>query len=120
MSIETFTAEEWLGVTVLPVASTKAMVEAVKSKAVQKWPGTVLSCSLANRWPGHDPRADLDAEYSIIEVSIWKRIVEHVCDPSTEIAYTTIPAEVRANRNPGDPWYIVLAHVLFVEEGLQV
>lgn len=113
MDIDTATAEEWLGVDTLPADRTiREIMDDVKSAATRKWPNHNPDCSMAKRWPGHDPRPDVDAAYGIIEVYVWKTIVDKVQDPAKEVAHSQLPRGVRVNRKVGDPWYVTLAHVL--------
>ena len=113
MEIQTATAEEWLGVDRLPAGLTiREIMDDVKLRASQKWPNHNPDCSMAKRWPGYDPRPDVDEGYGIIEVYVWKTIVDDVQDPATEVAYSQLPLGVQARRRVGHPWYVTLAHVL--------
>ncbi len=113
MNLETASVAEWLGCAQIPVElTTRQIVEKVKTEAFRRWPSSQLGCSLARRWPGHDPRPDVDANYEIIEVFVWKTIVDDVKEPEREVAHADLPRGVRVNRKIGDPWYEVLAHVL--------
>lgn len=119
-SVLTAIATDWLGIDALPPDQTIGeIINRVVARAAERWPGRRVGGSLAKRWPGYDPRPDVDGYFGIIEVYHWKTIVDRVTHPESEIALDDLPAGVRANRKVGHPWYETLAHVLLPKTNLE-
>lgn len=117
----TTTAAEWLGIPKVPADMTIGeVIDRVQYRASERWPTRRVGASLAQRWPGHDPRPDIDQSYGIIEVYHWKAIVDRVSTPDTEIALEQLPGPVRHHRKVGQQWYETLAYVLLAGANLEL
>ncbi len=118
--VPTVTATDWLGIDALPPDQTIGeIINCVVARAAERWPGRRVGGSLAKRWPGYDPRPEIDDFFGIIEVYQWKTIVHRVTDRESEVALDDLPAGVRVNRKVGQPWYETLAHVLLPGANLE-